>query len=140
MQRGRELVENVSNNQYALGELADTIETVYGDNSLEDFAEAIGIEYNTLKGYRTVWRKWKNSPVKPRNYSLAKALASYKHKDEYIKRWPDEAEKQARADIRRWKEEEKIEAEKKVMESIHSSKSEGLKRSRPRILYDRGCL
>ena len=59
IRRGRELVENISGNQYALGELADAIEISYGNNSLEEFADAIGIEYNTLKGYRTVWRKWK---------------------------------------------------------------------------------
>jgi hypothetical protein len=111
--RGRELVEAIATNQYNLGELADSIEPKYGKGTLEQFAGLIGTDYNTLKGYRTVWRKWKDSPVKPRTYSLAKALASYKDKDWYIENWPEETEKQARADVRRWKNEAKIEAEKK---------------------------
>jgi hypothetical protein len=75
----------------------------------------IGIAYETLKRYRYVWVKWKDSPVKPKRFALAKALASFKQKDWYIEKWPDETEKQARLDVKRWKKEEKIEAELKGM-------------------------
>jgi hypothetical protein len=106
-------VEKIITSQMALGELADKVETRYGDDSLGEFADVIGIDYDTIKGYRYVWRKWKDSPVKPRNFSLAKALASYKDKDSYIKQWPNASEKKAREDIRKFKQEEQLEPEGK---------------------------
>ena len=115
--RGRTLVQNISDNQYALGALADSIDTSYGDDSLGDFADAIGIDYNTLKGYRYVWRRWKDFPVKPRTFSLAKALASFKGRDWYIEKWPNETEEQAREDIRRWKKEERDRKERETLDS-----------------------
>jgi hypothetical protein len=109
VERGQFLVEQTAGNQYHLGELADSIEPKYGKGTLESFAEAIGIEYNTLKGYRTVWRKWKDASVRPHNYALARTLVSLTtgEKDWYIENWPNETEKQARADVKRWKEEAK---------------------------------
>jgi hypothetical protein len=108
VERGRFLVDLIAGNQYHLGELADSIEPKYGKGTLESFAEAIGIEYNTLKGYRTVWRKLKGASVRPHNYSLAKALVSLTtaEKEWYLENWPNETEKQAREDVRTWKKEE----------------------------------
>jgi hypothetical protein len=105
---GRRLVTEIADSQYKLGELADGIEPKYGKGTLESFADEIGIEYNTLKGYRTVWRAWKDVSVLPRNYSLAKALVSStdESKEYYLEHWPNETEKQARADVRKWKKEQ----------------------------------
>ena len=88
--------ETICASRLELGELAHSIETKYGEGTLKDFSKLIGVDYNTLKGCRTVHRGWKNSPVKPRKYSVAKALASFKDKDEFIKTWPNATEEEAR--------------------------------------------
>jgi hypothetical protein len=117
---GKRLVKQHTTNHVALGELANKIETKYGDGTLEDFAEVIGIAYSTLKNCRHVYRKWKNSPTKPKNFSVAKVLASYKDKDQYIAVWPNATEKEARAHVRAAKalardkkEKEMLDAERK---------------------------
>jgi hypothetical protein len=116
---GKRLVANISKNQWQLGELADGIEKKYGDSTLEDFAEAIGIHPSTLNNCRHVWRRWKNSTVRPQNYAVAKALASYKDKDWYIENWPHATEREAREDVRRWKREDK---KKKELEMLNVPK------------------
>jgi hypothetical protein len=123
IQRGKELVVNISKNQYALGELADRIEKSYGNHTLEDFAKAIGISYDTLKGHRYVWRRWKDSPVKPRNFSVARALASYKDRDEFIRQWPDAIEEEAREYVKHSKKE----AKKKKDEEMLDAEKKGVK-------------
>jgi hypothetical protein len=114
IERGKELVQNIktfvqrtTDNQFALGELANKVQKDYGTDKLGEFAKTIGIDYDTLKGYRTTWRAWKDSQVKPKTFSLAKALASYKDRDWYIQHWPDATEKEAREDIREWKKQDK---------------------------------
>jgi hypothetical protein len=119
IERGKVLVKNLSNNQYALGELANKIEKQYESDSLGEFANAIGINYNTLKGYRYVWRRWEESKAKPRNFSVAKALASYKNRDQYIKQYPNATEEEARAYV---KKERKDAREKKDKEMLDSEK------------------
>jgi hypothetical protein len=116
---GKRLAKQHSTNHDALGELADKIETKYGDGTLEDFAEAIGIAYSTLKNCRHVHRKWKASAVKPKTFSVAKALASYKDKDQYIQQHPNVTEKEARTYVRAYK---KAAKEKKEMEMLDSER------------------
>ena len=116
--RSRNIAENAEIAD-KLGEFADRVEKRYRNNTLEEFAEAIEIDYDTLKDYRTTHRAWRNSPVKPRNYSLAKALASYKDRDWYIQEWPNATEKEAREDIRRWKKEAR---EKKESETVDAER------------------
>jgi hypothetical protein len=116
---GKRLAKQHSTNDDALGELADKIETKYGDGTLEDFAEAIGIAYSTLKNCRHVHRRWKASPVKPKTFSVAKALASYKDKDQYIQQHPNVTEKEARTYVRAYK---KAAKEKKEMETLDSER------------------
>jgi hypothetical protein len=116
---GKRLVKQHDRNQFAMGELADRIETKYGDNTLEDFSAVIGIAYSTLKDCRHVHRKWKDSPVKPRNFSVAKALASYKDKDQYIQEFHDATELEARAYVRRSKKDAK---ETKARETIDAER------------------
>jgi hypothetical protein len=123
IERGKALVADLSNNQYALGDLASKIDKRYGDDTLGEFAEAIGISYNTLKGYRYVWRKWNDSKVKPRNFSVAKALASYKNKDQYIKQYPNATEEEARAYVKK----ERKEAREKKEKDMSDGEKKGVK-------------
>jgi hypothetical protein len=120
---GKKLVANISKSQYDLGELADAVETRYGDGTLEEFAKVIGIAYNTLKGYRYVWRRWKNSEVKPKTFSLAKALASYEERESYIHVNPDATEE----DARDWVKKEKKEAKEKKENEIINTSNKGKK-------------
>ena len=124
---GKRLAEHISGNQFKLGELADRIEKKYGDDTLGEFAEVIGIDYNTLKSYRYVHRKWKASAVKPKNFSVARSLANYKDKDQYIKNDPNVTERQARKDIRKIRQDAKdtkeVAAEKKGMRLGNWSKA-----------------
>jgi hypothetical protein len=123
--RGKALVEDLSGKQYELGELADEIEKSYGDDTLGEYAEAIGITYDTLKGYRYVWRRWKDSPVKPHNFSVAKALASYKDRNWYIQEWPNDTEEEARDWVR---EEKKKAREKREAETLDAEKKGATKK------------
>jgi hypothetical protein len=97
---GKRLAKQYSANRDALGELANNIEKKYGDGTLEDFGEIIGIAYSTLNNCRHVYREWEHAPVKPKTFSLAKVLASYKDKDQYIKERPNSTEKEAGAHVR----------------------------------------
>jgi hypothetical protein len=116
---GKRLAKQYSTNHDALEELANKVETKYGDGTLEYFAEAIGIAYSTLKNCRHVHRKWINSPVKPKNFSVAKALASYKDKDDYIQQHPNATEKEARAHVRASRE---LARDKKAADMLDSEK------------------
>jgi phosphomannomutase len=114
---GKRLAKQYSTNHDALGELANRIEKKYGDGTLEEFAEAIGIAYSTLKNCRHVHRKWKNSPVKPKTFSVAKALASYKDKDEYIATHPSATEKEARTYVRAYRQAAKDKKEREMLDA-----------------------
>ncbi len=95
---------------------------------------AIGVDYNTLKGYRTVWRRWKDSPIKPRNFSVAKALVSYKERDWYIQEWPDATEREAREDVKRWKKEARDKKEIDTIEAERKGFKGGVGKLEKRIL------
>ena len=43
---------------WALGDLADGLETIYGDETLATYAEAIGVDRHRLMRYRTVSRAY----------------------------------------------------------------------------------
>lgn len=51
---GIEARQNRDDAQWVLGDLALGIETSYGDHNLERYAEAVGVEYNSLRAYRIV--------------------------------------------------------------------------------------
>ena len=52
-------IEEAERGQLRLGELADQLETQYGDRTLAKYAEALDIAPCTLKRYRDVYRAWK---------------------------------------------------------------------------------
>ena len=70
---GRNLVSSMKDIQFELGQIASKLEPKYGDETLGRYAEEIGIEFGTLKSYRATYRKWKNEPVRPKSFSVAKA-------------------------------------------------------------------
>ena len=86
---GRNLVSLMKDSQFELGQIADKLEPKYGDETLQRFSEDIGIEYGTLKSYRTTYKAWKHEPVRPRSFSVAKALNRLPDKAFHIEKHPD---------------------------------------------------
>jgi hypothetical protein len=98
---GLTLVKAISTNKYALGKLADSIETKYGDGSLGQFADAIKANENSLRVYRAVWRAWKDTPEEDRpSFSVARALLANKGREEWIKENPDATVREATAHVK----------------------------------------
>ncbi len=85
--RGRSLHQMISNHQMEIGELADQVETKYGDETLLQYAADIGIDYATLKNYRTTYGAWKKEPRRPKSYSVARILNRYPHKQELLQQY-----------------------------------------------------
>jgi hypothetical protein len=85
--RGRSLQRMVSSHQIEIGELADQVDTQYGQETLLQYAADIGIDYATLKNYRTTYRSWKNEPRRPKSYSVARILNRYPHKQELLQQY-----------------------------------------------------
>jgi hypothetical protein len=98
---GRTLVRAISTNQYALGELADSIQTKYGEDSLGRFADAIEVNESSLKVYRSTWRAWKDFTDEDRpSFSVARALLADKGKGEWIKEHPEATVREAEAHVK----------------------------------------
>jgi hypothetical protein len=57
---GMEARQTKDKAQWKLGDLALQVDTAYGGHTLETYAEQIGIEYNTLRQYRTVAAAYQN--------------------------------------------------------------------------------
>jgi hypothetical protein len=64
-------IEEAERGQLRLGELADQLETQYGDRTLAKYAEALDIAPCTLKRYRDVYRAWKGKISAPGRVSYA---------------------------------------------------------------------
>jgi len=56
--KGMELREQKDANQFQIGDLANTVTTTYGDDTIGKYAYAIGVEKKTLMKYRTVASKF----------------------------------------------------------------------------------
>jgi hypothetical protein len=90
VERAKNLHNYVEASQLKLGKLASKINTRYGEQSLEKFAEETGIPFETLKRYRSVWRAWETQPRTPVRYSVARALARIPDKERVFDRLVDE--------------------------------------------------
>jgi len=61
VRQGREARERRDGAQWTLGDLAASVETTYGDASIQKYAEEVGIPYDTLRRYRDVARRFPES-------------------------------------------------------------------------------
>ena len=73
--------------QWALGDLANELDTTYGDETLAKYAEAIGVERRRLMSYRTVARAFEKS-VRTENlpWSIYERLASRPDRLRWLKK------------------------------------------------------
>jgi len=82
-----------------IGELADRVEPKYGDATLEKFAEAIGLPYESVKRYRSTYRKYKDAnfgETSPPSAGVLAALQGHPKRDEIIKEFPKLKVREAR--------------------------------------------
>ena len=105
VETGRNLIRAMKDSQFDLGRVADKLEPKYGDETLQHYAEDIGIDYGTLKSYRTTYKAWKDEPVRPRSFSVAKVLNRHPDKADIIQETPELSVKEAEEKMQEWKNE-----------------------------------
>jgi hypothetical protein len=121
VERGRNLVLVMKDSLFELGRITDRLEPKYGDSTLQRFAEEIGIDYGTLKSYRTTHKAWKDKSVRPKSFSVAKALNPHPRKAEIIQEKPDISVNDAVKEVETWKQERRAEKKKSA---THAPRSE----------------
>jgi hypothetical protein len=63
--------------QWVLGDLATQVGTVYGEHSLEKYADEIGVEYDTLRRYRDISRAFPETATRgAQPWSVHRVLAA----------------------------------------------------------------
>jgi hypothetical protein len=108
VEEGKAVVAAISGKQWALGDLADTIETKYGENRLEQFAKDIDFDgaVSTLERYRDVCRAFPEGRGRPRYFASAQILATHPKRWEIVEHNPDISVREAREITRQWREDE----------------------------------
>jgi hypothetical protein len=98
-------IEEAEHGQLRLGELADQLETQYGDRTLAKYAKALNIAPCTLKRYRDVYRAWKGKISAPGrlSYAALRELATHPDRAEIIREQPTLTKNVAQAIMRKHK-------------------------------------
>lgn len=94
---GQQLLQRIENTQLRLGEIAHRVEPRYGDQTLARFAEAIGIDPESLKRYRSVYRAWADirAPGPILTYAVARELAGHPDREAIVAAQPAITKRQA---------------------------------------------
>src|SRR6266478_252499 len=74
-----------------LGELADQLKPIYGEQTLSRFAKAIGLSADRLNRCRSVYRAFKDKTIKgpAPKFAVLQALQGHPLRDEILKDKPD---------------------------------------------------
>jgi hypothetical protein len=94
---------------WRLCELADGIETQYGEQTLQRFAKDIGVVPCTFVRRMSVYQAWKSAPGPesyPPNFAVARELQSHPDRFEIIKNNPNITKREASELARQWREQE----------------------------------
>jgi hypothetical protein len=81
VKEGKEIVARREKDQWRLGEIAANLKPIYGEATLEKFAEEIGFDYNTIWTYRQTFLDWQGIQKPPRGGFYAIARELNKHPD-----------------------------------------------------------
>jgi hypothetical protein len=87
-----------------IGELADKLETKYGEQTLAKFAAAIGKSPSCVKRYRDVYRAFQGISAPERqssSYSARKELAAHPDRENIITKNPNITKQEARHEMRK---------------------------------------
>lgn len=71
--------------QWRLAEIAANLELKYGDQTLENFAAQVGLEYGRLRNLKATWIAWKEIEIAPKgavSIDVARQLNAYGGKGE----------------------------------------------------------
>jgi hypothetical protein len=104
VEQGKHLLNLMRDYQHELGQLAYKLEPKYGDQTLQHFASEIGLDYETLKTYRTTYKAWKDEPDRPASFSVARALNRHPQKYQMFLENEDMSVQDAKAKMRELKE------------------------------------
>src|SRR5437660_653857 len=98
VREGKEIVAQTESSQgrLRLGELADQLQTSYGEQTLKRFAKDLGIASCTLARLRSVHRAWAEieGPA-PQFYSVAQVLQAHPNRAAIVKANPQITKRQA---------------------------------------------
>jgi hypothetical protein len=85
--------------QMRLGELADEVQTTYGQRTLAKFAKKIGIASCTLNRYRSVYRAWDGEGIQapgPVSYAVLRELQAHPGRAAIVEKNPTMSKREAR--------------------------------------------
>jgi hypothetical protein len=106
---GQEILKQIDaaeRGQLRLGELADKLQTIYGDRTLSKFAVDLGVAKCTLDRYRTVYRAWEGKlapgPISV-PYSVLRELATHPDRERIIRDDPQITKREAHDKMRKLK-------------------------------------
>jgi hypothetical protein len=120
VKRGRVIALKLRDYQLELGELADQLEPRYGDETLAQFAADIGVDYETLKTYRTTYRSWRDQPGRPASFSVARALNRHPNKYEVYQENPTMSVQDAKQTMLALREDRRADKLRKRWASINA--------------------
>jgi hypothetical protein len=103
VERGKAAVAGMGRSLWELGEVALEVDTRYGENSLGEYADRIGVPLKTLQAARTTARRW---PEKSRrlDFSTCQALNAQIDRENIVRQRPDITLAEARELVRRRKD------------------------------------
>jgi hypothetical protein len=110
IREAKQILANESKGQWRLGELADKVEPIYNESTLEKFAETIGIPFKTVERHRDVWRAWKDFPAPGRelpSYSVARALAAVPDRADFVTDNPHMSKREAEEIAKEYRDQQK---------------------------------
>jgi hypothetical protein len=98
VRKGKSIIAELSNKQWALGDLAAEVEKAYGENRLEQFAHDISFPGAscTLGRYRDVCRAFPKNRGRPRFFASAQILATHPDRLEIVTHNPAISKAEAR--------------------------------------------
>jgi hypothetical protein len=108
VREGKAVTADVSDKQWALGDLAAKVAKHYGENRLERFAEDINFPGAacTLSRYRIVCLAFPKTGGRPRFFASAQVLQTHDDRRQIVRDNPNITQREAREIMRQWRAEQ----------------------------------
>ena len=92
--------KRLESSEMKLGELADRLKPVYGEETVAVFAHQIGISAATLKRYRSAYRAWKGIEAPAPSFAVVKELQAHPDKAEILEQYRKQDRKLTKREAR----------------------------------------